>query len=283
MGYTVYWVLAICVAILILYSLSLNATDAKASSAPITKNMKAVFVGCARDIETQVSHSLQDMIRLASEFDDYVILIYENDSSDNTADRIRDVSKQNPRVKLISEKNIPGTRTQRLAHGRNLLLTMARTTYYDFDFLVVMDMDYTRSNTDSIASIAEQMPLEYSGVTAVSRKTYYDWWAFRSSELRLDYDCHKEKHLREGEGEGEGEGGCDAWGSLWGRKLNTKLRKVESAFNGIGIYRLSNIPSEATYIGETPEGAEVCEHVAFNSHLSNLYIDPRLVTSTWDD
>jgi len=236
-------------------------------------NLKAVFVGCAKDIEKELHHSLKDIVRLASEFEDYVILIYENDSSDKTVDVIRRFSKKNPNIKLISETHIPGTRTQRLARGRNILLNIAKTAYATYDFLVVMDMDYTRSNTESILKVAESMPQDYSGVTAVSRNKYYDWWAFRSSDLHLNYDCHKDKQL----------GNCHMWGDRFGYELNKKLRKVESAFNGIGVYRISHIPPEAKYVGETLDGNEVCEHVSFNSYLKNLYVDPNLVTSTWDD
>lgn len=244
----------------------------------ITKtNLKAVFVGCAKDIEKELHHSLKDMVRLANEFEDYVILIYENDSSDKTVSVIREFSKKNAKVKLISETHVPGTRTQRLAHGRNILLAMAKTHYSNYDFLVMMDMDYTRSNTESILKVAETMPVDYSGVTAVSRNTYYDWWAFRSTDLQLNYDCHKDKPLQ------EQHGNCQTWKSQYGHELNKKLRKVESAFNGIGVYRLSNIPPEAKYVGETIDGKEVCEHVSFNSYLKNLYVDPNLVTSTWDD
>ena len=231
---------------------------------------RAVFVGCAKDIEDKLHHSLKDVVRLAEEFDDYVLLIYENDSSDKTVDVIKRFSLYNPRVKLISERNVPGTRTQRLAHGRNLLLTIAKEQYPEFDFLVVMDLDYNRSNTRSIYQIANTMPHHYSGVTAVSRNIYYDWWAFRSRDLNMDYDCHNK-------------GKCHDWSHKWGEKINQSRRKVESAFNGIGIYRLSNIPDNAMYVGETPDGKEVCEHVSFHTQLSYLYIEPNLVTSTWDD
>jgi glycosyltransferase involved in cell wall biosynthesis len=240
-------------------------------------NLKAVFVGCARDIEKEVNHSVNDIVRLASEFDDYAVLIYENDSTDKTLDLLRDLSKRNNRVNIISEKDVQGTRTQRLARGRNILLSMSRNHYPDFDFLVVMDMDYTRSNTDSIVSIVKNMPLEWSGITAVSRHNYYDWWAFRSSDLNMDYDCHEdEKNIRQ-------RGNCNEWGKRWSRDINTRSRRVESAFNGIGVYRLSHIPPEAKYVGETIDGNSVCEHVSFHSHLSELYIEPRLITSTWDN
>ena len=237
---------------------------------------KAVFSGCARDIEKQLHNSLPDILRLAREFEEYVILIYENDSKDNTIKVIQEYAQQDSRIKLISEKNVTGKRTHRLAHGRNTLLDIAKKYYADYDFYVVMDLDYTRQNTHSILSVADTMPSHYSGVTAVSRKRYYDWWAFRSSALKLDYDCWKDKDNIQQNGD------CNSWKHK-PINMNGVARKVESAFNGIGVYKLSAIPKDARYVGETSDGGEVCEHVAFHSYLPNLYIDPNLVTSTWDD
>lgn len=36
------------------------------------------------------------------------------------------------------------------------------------------------------------------------------------------------------------------------------------------------------YIGDI-NGKEVCEQVNFNKYISNIYVYPRLVTSTWDE
>jgi len=241
---------------------------------PKLSNKTAVIVGCARDIEKEVSHSMSEMYRLGNEFKKFALIVYENDSKDGTLKKLKSFSRKHTNVIILHEKNVRGHRTKRLAHGRNKLLQYARQNYGKYDFFIVMDMDFTRSNTTSLASVASSMKPKWDAVTAVSREYYYDWWAFRCKRLNMDYDCWGDRSDTLGD--------CIDWGTEWEVKMNNRLRKVESAFNGIAIYKFDRIPPEASYIGDI-NGKEVCEHVNFNKYISNIYIYPRLVTSTWDE
>lgn len=65
------------------------------------------IVGTARNIEM-----------IANLFIRSNIIIYENNSSDNTLEILNKWSDESPlNVEIISEKNIPGLRTHRLAKG----------------------------------------------------------------------------------------------------------------------------------------------------------------------
>lgn len=255
---------------------------------------KAVIVGCARDIAYELDYSLRDMYSLGSEFDRFAIVVYENDSRDNTLQKLQNFAHVHRNVHIIHETNVLGARTTRLARGRNILLNYARSHYADYDFFIVMDMDYTRQNTCSLARVADNMQSHWSAVTAVSRTKYYDWWALRCKELNMHYDCHKDKQLTDDRtnkvvdimsaevvGNRKIQGNCKDWNRKFGLQMNHKLRNVQSAFNGIGIYKFNKIPIDAMYIG-VKNGVETCEHVEFHKSLSQIYIDPKLVTSTWD-
>lgn len=239
-------------------------------------NFKAVIVGCARNIQEMALHGISEMYRLGCEFEEFVLTIYENDSQDNTLKILKEFSCLHANtVIILSETNIKGHRTEVLAHARNTLLKYAKRYYIHYDFFIVMDMDFTRRNTKSLAYVVSSMKPWWNAVTAVSRKEYYDWWAFRCRRLNMDYDCINDIKSIEQRGD------VGSWQKKWKSKMNHRLRKVESAFNGIAIYRFSAIPYTASYIGS--EGTmEICEHVSFNKCIPNIYIHPNLISSTWD-
>ena len=66
-------------------------------------------------------------------------------------------------------------------------------------------------------------------------------------------------------------------------KINSssKLIEVDSAFGGFAIYKKSDIPAEARYIGLSKNGGEVCEHISFHYSIKknqgSIFINPKLV------
>lgn len=252
---------------------------------------RIIIVGTVRDCGKELRNSLPDIIRLAREFEQYKIILYENDSKDDTINVVNKFTKKDPNIILINEENIPGKRTERIAHGRNILVNEVRKKYNDHNFMIMMDLDYNPPNIlKSLRDVVEKIPDHWGAATAVSSYGYYDWWALRCSELGLTHDCWNapKEELdkircpeRQCAGLRHGAGYHCAWGKF-AQQLKSKNQKVESAFNGVGIYRINMIPPDAKYEGRDEKGEEVCEHVSFNKKIPNIYIFPELVTSTWD-
>ena len=238
---------------------------------------RAVFVGCARNIQDDIKHSLSDVERLAKEFNDYRIILYENDSNDDTKKIIQDRVCENSKIELISESDVPGSRTVRLARGRNILLDEVKKNFHDFDFMVVMDLDYKKSYTTSLVPLVDYSDVDWQVLTGVSRENhpYYDWWALRQTAFSANYDCWKDFEKMRLFGD------CMEWDKKWKFSMK-RLQQARSAFNGIAVYKIKDIPAGARYIGNTDNGDEVCEHVSFNSSFDRLFIHPYLLTSTWD-
>ena len=63
-------------------------------------------------------------------------------------------------------------------------------------------------------------------------------------------------------------------------KSNHELIKVNSAFGGLGIYKINKIGS-SLYCG-VKDSKSICEHISFNRGLlgKNLYINPSLINSS---
>ena len=197
-------------------------------------------------------------------------MIYENDSTDATADRLK--KHQSSICHVISESGVAGPRTVRLARGRNLLLQHAIQLLAEYAWYIVMDMDF--ENEIDLRGIVNAVQswnaLRWNACTAVTER-YYDFWALRVGGL-MDYDCwaDEEKVARFGD--------CtrvDGWQPrhiIW----------VQSAFNGLAIHRMEALRhAEGSYRGLTPTGKQTCEHVSFYQTLGRVIIHPDLVAQVW--
>tara|TARA_B110000046_G_scaffold11845_1_gene11744 strand:+ start:685 stop:1491 length:807 start_codon:yes stop_codon:yes gene_type:complete len=236
--------------------------------------MKVVLGGCARDIANDIEISLNDMIKVGEECSDYVIIVYENDSVDRTLDILQQYARANSRIIVLSEKKVPGSRTERLAHGRNMIVNMIRRDYRQFDFFINMDMDYSQPIAFSFMDILPTWKEEWNVLTAVSRERYYDWWAFRSKDL-LPYDCWDSLENKDGD--------CYAIDKKYSLNMPKRITRVDSAFNGIGVYRIQRIvDSNCVYVGRIGD-TDKCEHVEFNKCIGNVYIHPSIITQTWEE
>ena len=201
------------------------------------------------------------------------IIIYENDSTDDTLEQLNKFKNifNNIEIIILSEKNITGTLTQRISHARNSILNYISTKNLKPDYIINIDMDdiLLEFKCDSILQPFKDN-LNWSMVGGNS-EIYYDMWALRT--LNNPYK--------------------DFWD---GKKLDNKYIipintilesyfkidkesspiKVHSCFNGIGIYKYNHI-IECFYNGDN-----TCEHIHFHQnmidkHNANLYIYPKLI------
>ena len=101
-------------------------------------NYKAVIVGCTKNNEKYIRSNLLKLVQIGSQFNDYKIIIYENDSSDKTREILEKNKKSN--YYYIFENNIQEKkRTVRLERGRNLIMDKVREL--DKEYLIMLDLD----------------------------------------------------------------------------------------------------------------------------------------------
>jgi len=233
---------------------------------------KAVFVGCARSCAPYLDGVLANVETLGSTYDAFEVIIVENDSVDDTRERLHAFASTRENIRLINadglEKEHP-RRGDRLAVARNLYLDALRDERYsDCDDVVVLDFDDVNCRPISKQSFMTARAWLWEepnrrGVFANSAPFYYDLWALRHPAWCPD-DCWKrvqksqpaiglEEALRR---------------FVASRQIPIGARRqpiiVDSAFGGLGIYR-----REATlvgrYVGLDSEDDEICDHVSFNA------------------
>ena len=257
---------------------------------------KIVFVGVARDVEPFIRQVLRNIEACASQFADWSIILLENDSRDGTKQLLQKwVSATNAknagRAKLIELDGIEWhhpKRTDRLAAARNLYLKeIADSGLKDFDYLAVTDMDDANVSPIALENIRAAVDfLEcHDDVAAVFPNqfpVYYDIWALRKPGWCPD-DCWDEVEAEKvliGKDAAEKKYVFDRQHFI---DSTHEPIEVESAFGGIGIYKMPLTPG-LSYVGLNADDTEVCEHVAFHRMLresgKKLFILPDFLNIT---
>ena len=237
---------------------------------------KIIITGLVRNSESNIYDSILFLYaQVIPHFKDYIILVYESDSDDNTRKILLEQSKKDPKFKVMGcgdkenqeicnlallETEIRNRRSRRInkmVYLRNMYVDEIKKHHYsDYDFVLVYDFDL-RANfvTNSMLNTAYHFDNneKIDGICAygVDSRTskYYDTYAYKSSE-------------HEGS-----------------RPTKSGLEKVDSCFGGFTIYK--RIPfiyaKYFTYKDSYDNNNVVCEHTGFNSNFSNLYSNNDMV------
>ena len=252
---------------------------------------KAVFAGCVRSCSAFLPAVLANIDALAATYDDHAVVIVENDSTDDTRAQLRGWAADRPQVRLIELDGLADRhplRTDRIAQARNAYLAAVREpAYADFDDLVLLDFDDVNSNPLDPEAFARARTWlwaspERTAVFANSEPFYYDVWALRHPTWSPN-DCWAEARAAAG-----------TLSAKEARRRHVFSRQVpiaadrdpilvDSAFGGLGIYR-REAALKGRYVGLDAEGAQTCEHVAFNRAAAGadgvMAIFPALLNKT---
>lgn len=235
------------------------------------KAKKICFIGLARNIENSVGESINRLVNFGQRAKEYKVVIFENDSQDNTKLQIEKIKQHNSNIHSIhAQYNRPQfgpvqdtERTIALAEYRNILKDYVKEHFADYDFIIVTDMDFVDfselgcynsfgwlcRHEDTIDAIAGNS-FEYKNVTLEDQKSLwnYDSWAFRYTwwnQLALLDSMTYNPML---------------WFGFFIMPVGSQILPVNSAFGGMAIYK-NNQFIEGLY------GGYDCEHVCFNYSL----------------
>lgn len=252
------------------------------------ESQKIAIVGLVRNLDDKLENNINQILDCFSIAQDYRLFLFENDSTDNTKNILQKLNNQNTKINFQSEtfnreqfRISPGesksqNRTNALAEYRNRLKDWVKENCSDYDFTIVIDMDFidfshtgcynsfgwlcNNNDIDAIAGSA----FELRNILKPDQADLwnYDSWAFRYTWWEdltkffgtiYTYDPM-------------------LWFGFWKPPVGSSLIKVNSAFGGMVIYRTQK------YISGLYEGFD-CEHVCFHYNLTknqdfNLYFNP---------
>ena len=268
---------------------------------------KIVFVGLAQNCAQHLPAVLRNIENMATLASESAFLFLENDSTDNTKAILNGWGNGRVNFTLLNFDGLNGVavRTVKLEILRNTYVECLRTykNLKDFDLVVLIDMDDVGTWPIDLGELSKvvqfvQSDSQNAGVFANQLGTYYDIWALRHKTLCpgdaweevIDYkDSHPAASNEE------------AFNQTFKKRIPTfspteKPFEVDSAFGGLGIYRMSYILKNPNpYLGSkikslpTQDGVfkisrrQFCEHVHFNAGIraqgGKLFIWPALINA----
>ncbi len=251
------------------------------------RSQTVVIAGLARNIADNFEKIKERIEETGSFFKEYVVLIFENDSDDQTRELLKQWATQNSRVKLIE---VPGThdgklnlpymrsygltspkRVEKMAYFRNLYLKEVQTQYQHFDYMLVVDTNLkgpwnneglahtiAHDDWDAVASLGL---LNQFG-TAGTKLIMYDVLAYVSYKetfkLNIDESDIQEMNTRYNK-------------QLKGIAKGDPMTRVRSAFGGMAIYKIPSLKG-CSYKPTR------CEHIGLHeqmaAHRRKIFMNP---------
>jgi glycosyltransferase involved in cell wall biosynthesis len=131
---------------------------------------------------------------IGSIFDDYRIILYYDDSNDDTLNKVKEYKNKNPRILFyVNKSELLPYRTHRIALGRNTCLKMIKEQFSDFEYFIMMDCDDRCAkdmNIDLLKYYLQQN--NWDSLSFNHPDGYYDSWAL--SKIPYVVSCH---HFRD--------------------------------------------------------------------------------------
>ncbi len=232
--------------------------------------MRVAITGLARNIGDVLPLTIERIERLASRFANYRVILYENDSTDETKPLLVRWANSNPRVIVTMEDchdpANPTTRclarAERMARYRERCQALVLEHCKDFDATIVLDLDVAGGwSEDGVANSFGQRDWDFIGTNGliyrreglrINALRQYDMWALRLDERLTPIPT--------------------AQASRYVYHRGEPLVPVTSCFGGMGIYRMDAY-RQGRY------GAADCEHAVFHRHLieggfCRLFLNP---------
>ncbi|RYE21436.1 MAG: hypothetical protein EOP45_09570 [Sphingobacteriaceae bacterium] len=260
------------------------------------KSQKIIVCGMLRDGETALGYMKSQMMELVSYFEDYLILIVENDSIDSTRSQLLDWAGRDSRVRVLGcggvnlESCILATerthwhnqcpaRISKMATLRNIYLDYIRENHFEseYNFSVVLDADlrgvlYKEGllDTGNIFRQDEEKG-EIDGISA-------NGWFVVANNF---FPCYMDSYAHEeiGVSTPYTHETVPPLFHFWNRRtleLISPCRRVVSAFGGMTFYRTSSLVTSAYSSGLNSSGRPICEHKFLHYNLK-MWFNPKLL------
>lgn len=195
--------------------------------------MNCCICGPVKNCGPYLQKVLENMEKIGSIFDDYQILIYYDNSSDNTLDVLKTYQSTNSKmIFYVNQKLVSPFRTHNIAVARNFCLNFVRQNREKFPFFIMMDCDDVNCkevNTDILKKYLYYN--NWDGLSFNTSPKYYDIWGLSIYPFCFSYN-HFENNVK--------------YYNIIQNYLDGLLKKASSqnallpcisSFNGFSIYR----------------------------------------------
>ncbi len=190
--------------------------------------MRCCICGTIRNCEPYLDKIFLNMEKIGSVFSDYRIILYYDQSTDNTLNKIKEYQNINSRVLLyINTSELLPYRTHRISLGRNTCLDMIKQNFIDYEYFIMMDCDDRCAKDMNIQLLPYYLNQNtWDSLSFNHPDGYYDSWAL--SKIPFVLSCH---HFK------DSAIGVKFINNIIQKTPKNKLITCISAFNGFAIYR----------------------------------------------
>jgi len=195
--------------------------------------MNCCICGPVKNCAPYLPKVLENMEKIGALFDEYKILIYYDNSNDNTLDILKKYQLKNPNLLLYVNKNKPTPyRTHNIAIARNTCLNYIKQNSEKYPFFIMMDCDDVNCkeiNTDILKKYLHRN--DWDGLSFNTYPKYYDIWGLSIYPFCFSYN-HFENNVKN----------YYIIQEFMNKTLKEALDKNKlvsciSSFNGFSIYR----------------------------------------------
>jgi hypothetical protein len=262
------------------------------------KSLRVVFCALCRNVENTLPLFIQRIELTAKHFSDYRVVLFENDSKDNTRKMILDWQNTNPHVEVIScypdvapEKDcrlqveelyvvgaVSPTRFEKMSYFRNQYLKVVQTKYMDYDFMIVIDSDCR--GPFSVGGLATCFTYEFD--VAIAMGLFILPGSSLMGGYRTAYDVMA--YVERNDTTDRSNWGKTEYYKFFIASIRLASKHpvgsppviVNSGFNGLAVYKMSSL-KDVNYEPST------CEHIGLHKNMrekgfDKIYIMPSLVS-----
>jgi len=194
--------------------------------------MKCCICVAIKNCGPYLNKVFENIEKIGNLFNDYKIIVYYDDSEDNTLEILKNYSINNTNLELYVNKSyISDHRTVRISTARNFCLERIRNKYSDYELFIMMDFDDVCYNDINIDILKKYLKREdWDALSFNTRPNYYDLWALSVKPYYLSLFCFED---------------TDDMSRLIFENINKLINNLKldellqcaSAFNGFAIYR----------------------------------------------
>ena len=194
--------------------------------------MNCCICGPVKNCGPFLKKNISNMEKIGSLFNEYKILIYYDESTDDSLQILKEYQETNPNILLyVNSKPMSQFRTHNIAIARNFCLNYVRQNIETYPYFIMMDMDDVNCKELNMLPLQNALKNDlWDGLSFNTTPAYYDIWGLSIWPYCFSYN-HFEKN--------------DDFYTIMQNYVTQLLEKLEpgellpciSSFNGLSIYR----------------------------------------------
>lgn len=144
--------------------------------------MKVCICGTVKNVGKYLNNIFLNIEKIANLFEEYIIILYYDNSIDNTLEILKNYKILNPTKLLffVNKKKLFKSRIHNISRGRNFCLNIIRQKFSNYEYFIMMDCDDVCSgniNLGVLKSNLQEEKINKWDALSFNRNNYYDIWA----------------------------------------------------------------------------------------------------------